>query len=269
MQSCPHCLAELHLPAPPPAPGATVRCRHCDRAWPARMQSCPDYLAELHPDQERAADALAAALVAGRRLPRPAGLPPFRHGPACTLLRLSARGTLVLAGPDGTLEATVRSPGNRAVPPLTCHDLDGPLLFRLTVYEAATRALVAVAAGGAPLATFLAGPVIEPAVDVRDGTSAPVGRVRPAGGEGGWEVVETGGGRLASLSSADVEADGTVDDQWTLHDVRPRLPLDPLGAVALVVAAKVLLGRPAPAPLRPEGRVRFGEEEGPDPWWAR
>lgn len=79
-----------------------------------------------------------------------------------------------------------------------------------------------------------------------------------------FELIETGGGLLARLGTSDVELDGWVDDQWWLQ-LTPgptRLPLHPLAAVALVLAAKVLLGRPAP--VRDQGlRDQPGEYQ---PW---
>lgn len=243
---CPDCLVELVADL-----AATVRCRHCGRDWPATMQSCPNCLAELRPDPEAAIEAMSDVLAKGGHLFRPDGVAPFAGGPACTLLRLSGRGNLAFVGGEGLVEASVTSPDGRATPPLTCNDHDGGVLFRLLAYEAAVRAVVAVGADGAPLATYLADGA---GIDVRDETSAPVARLRRARGR--FELVETGGGILAGVGSGEVEIDGWVDDQWWLEpEAGARLPLQPLAAVALVLAAKVLLGRPAP--IRPPDR---GEE---------
>lgn len=254
---CGDCLASLV-----DDPDATVRCRHCGRDWPARMQSCPSCLAELRPDPAAATDAMAAVLVAGRRLPRPAGVPAFGDGPACTLARTTARSPLRYIGPTELLEATVLSPDHRVTPPLTCTDLDGTVLFRLTRYTAARAALVATGRDGAPLATFLRRPGIGTGLDVRDETSAPVARlVRPASASGGWELVETGGARLATVVVSDRELDERyVDDDWSLVPERP-LPLPTLGAVALVLAAKALLGRIEPAPLRERPRLALADDD--------
>ena len=234
---------------------ATVRCRHCGRAWPATMDSCPVCLAELRPDPAAAAEALGDILGRGGHLFRPDHLPAFRDGPSCTMLRLSGRGSLVLLGGDGLVEAEIDGPGGRATPPLTCRDVDGTgrVLFTLRRYEAAGAAVVAVDAEGAPLGTYLkAGR----GIDVRDETSAPVAALRPAGG--GYDLVETGGAALARVGTADVEREEWVDDQWWLVAGPAAVPLRLLAAVALVPAAKVLLGRPWPVPARPADEEREG-----------
>ena len=125
------------------------------------------------------------------------------------------------------------------------------MLFRLEAYEPAEAAVVAIGAGGAALATFLrAGDGIE----VRDETSAPAARLVRR--RDGFDLVETGGGTLAAVRRSDHETDGWIDDQWWLQPAGP-LPLRRLAAVAMVLAAKVLLGRPWP--------VRAGDERGEDP----
>ena len=231
---CPDCLVELV-----DDPDATLRCRHCGRDWPATMVSCPNCLAELRPDPHAAQEAMGRILAMGGHLPRAAGTVAFADGPACTLLRLAGRGPLVYIGADGLIQAGVAGSEGRAVPPLTCND-GGDLLFRLEAYEPAAAAVVAIGAGGAALATFLrAGS----GLDVRDETSAPVARL--VRGRVGFVLVETGGGTLAAVDRSDHETDGWIDDQWWLQPAG-RLPLRPLGAVAMVLAAKVLLGRPWP-----------------------
>lgn len=203
------------------------------------MASCPHCLAELRPDPAAALEAMGRILAMGGHLPRAAGTAPFADGPACTLLRLAGRGPLVYAGSDGLIQAAVAGSDGRAVPPLSCNDA-GDLLFRLVPYEAAEAAVVAIGADGAALATFLRS---GPGIDVRDETSAPVAQL--VGRRDGFELVETGGGALAALGRSDHESDGWIDDQWWLQPAGP-LPLRPLAAVALVLAAKVLLGRPWP-----------------------
>ena len=223
------------------------------------MQSCPDCLAELRPDPAAVIDALSRILERGGHLYRPEGVAPFAGGPACTLLRRSSRGSLAFLGSDGLVEASVTGPGEQATPPLICADHDGSALFRMFVYDAAERALVAVAADGAPLATYLrAGS----GIDVRDETSAPAARL--VRGRGDFELVETGGGVLARLATTDVELEGWVDDQWWLQPAPevPRLPLRPLAAVGLVLAAKVLFGRPYPTRVSDPG-ADPGEDQ---PW---
>jgi len=254
---CPDCLVDLVEDL-----AATARCGHCSRSWPARMQSCPVCLAELRPDPVVAADALGAILALGGHLYRPEGVPPFADGPSCTLLRLSARGNLVFIGANGLVEASVSGSDGRAVPPLTCRDHDGTVLFRLVSYEAAERAVVAVAADGAALATFLR---VGAGIDVRDETSAPVATLARARGR--YDLVETGGRKLAGLGSADAELEGWVDDQWWLQSTpggRP-LPLRPFAAVALVLAVKVLLGRPWPERVGP-GPAEEADDSRPWPF---
>ncbi len=59
---------------------------------------------------------------------------------------------------------------------------------------------------------------------------------------------------------SDHEIDGWIDDQWWLQPAG-RLPLRRLAAVAMVLAAKVLLGRPWPA--------RAGADAEPDDYDRR
>ena len=250
---CPECLTDLV-----DDPDATVRCRHCGRDWPATMQSCPDCLSELRLDPTAAAEALGDMLAMGRRVFRPDHLPAFRDGPSCTLLRLSARASLVFLGPDEFVEAEIDGPGGHAVPPLTCHDLDGTLLFRLDHYEPVDGALVAFDADGAPLGTYLK---TGKGIEVRDETSAPVAALRRAGA--GYELAETGGEVVARCGTDDVEQEGWIDDRWWLEAAPGALPLKPLAAVALLLAAKVLFGRAWPAQVweqhedEGEGRIPF------------
>lgn len=242
---CPDCLVDLVAD-----PDATVRCRHCGRDWPATMVSCPNCLAELRPDPEAAVEAMGRILAMGGHLPRAAGTRPFADGPACTLLRLAGRGPLVYLDSDGLIQAAVGGSEGRAVPPLSCTD-DADVLFRLMAYEPAEAAVVAVGADGASLATFLRS---RTAIDVRDETSAPVARLVRR--REGYDLVETGGGTLAAMGRSDHEVDGWIDDQWWLQP-SGRLPLRRLAAVAMVLAAKVLLGRPWP--------VRAGAEPAEEP----
>lgn len=227
--------------------GATTTCRHCGRTWPATLQSCPVCLAELRIDPDRAADALVRTLAAGGHLFRSEGRA-FRDAPACALLRLAPRGRLAFTDVDGVVEATVEGPGFAAIPPLTCRDLDSSVLFRLAPYAAAEDALVAIGPDGASLGTFLR---TDGGADVRDETSAPVGALVSV--RGGYDLVETGGDVVATCQVTDTEDGGWIDDQWTLRP-RARVPLRPLAAVALVLAAKVMRGRamPSPAPRRGE-----------------
>jgi hypothetical protein len=243
---CPRCLVELI-----DDPSATVRCRHCRRLSPAYKQSCPNCLAELHPNPADVLDSVAAMLAQGRHLPRPDSVPAFAQSGDCTLLRLVPGGGLALVGDVGWIEAHVVGRDHNARPPLSCLDLDGSTLFRLERYGAADNAVVAFDGAGAPIATFLQGPgVFDRSLDVRDETTAPVARLRPAPhGEAAFELVETGGEVLARCEGEDVEHDGWVDDEWTLREVADRNPVSRLALVALTLAAKVLLGRTAPVEL--------------------
>jgi len=213
------------------------------------MKSCPDCLAELAPDPQRASDMLSITLARGFYLPRPDGAVPFERGPSCSLLRARPQASLIFVGDEGFLEAHVEGHDHRAVPPLECRDLDGRDIFRLHRYHAADDAMVAYGADGAPLGTYLRRPGLRHVIDVRDETSAPVAVLR-AGRDAagtGYSLVRTGGSAVAWVGYVDVETDGWVDDEWTLRPlVDPHhLPLRPLAAVALLLAAKVLLGRPA------------------------
>jgi hypothetical protein len=224
------------------------------------MKSCPQCLSELVLDPERARDMLSVIVARGYYLARPDGGAPFAAGPACTLLRVRPESSLVFIGDDGFLEAHVEGHDHRAVPPLSCRDLDGRELFRVERYPAAVDALVAFGADGASLGTYLRRPGVAHAViDVRDETSAPVAALR-AGSDvvgGGYQLVETGGSAVASVGFTDVETDGWVDDQWSLQPlVDPEeLPIRPLAAVALLLAGKVLLGRAAALHLQPRSRL--------------
>lgn len=231
-----------------------VRCGHCEREWSAWMQSCPNCLGELHHDPARVAEGLAHLIGSGMHLPRPDGRLPFESSADCTLKRVAPRSGLIFIGTEGFLEATVKSRDGAARPPMSCQDIDGTVLFGMSRYEAAAHALVAVAPDGAPIATYLrGGGALDPTIDIRDETSAPVARLIPTPGTTEFNVVETGGGVLALCSSVDDESDLWVDDHWSLQHTTDRLPLQRLGAIGLVLAAKALLGRANP------------ERRGPDP----
>ena len=241
---CPDCLVEVV-----DDPTATIACRHCGRTCPAQMESCPGCLAELRLDADAVATALGDILSAGGRLYRPEGIPAFMDGPACSVVRLAPRGSMVVLGPEELVEASVKGPGILAVPPLTCRDNDGTVLFVLVVYEAADNAVVAFDSKGAPLATYLrtAGGDRTAEIDVRDETSAPVAALVRR--RDGYDLVETGSDQVvAVVETTDVELEGWLDDQWSVRPVATRIPLRPLAVVALALAAKVLLGRPSPLP---------------------
>lgn len=261
-EACPDCLASLVDDL-----DATVVCRHCAAVCPARMQSCPNCLGELRLDPTRVADAMVSALASGRRLPRPPGSLPFARGLNCSLLRTAARASLIYCGPDDLMEATVEGDDHRAITPLRCVDFDGSVLFRLERYEAAEDATVALSADGAPLGTYLRADLprtglagaFAVGLQVRDETSAPAATLRPTRRpDDDFELAETGGNVLATCARVDAELDGWIDDQWSLR-VEAELPLRPLAAVALLLAAKVLLGRPSPTPVSEQPSL--GEED--------
>lgn len=250
MEACPDCMAALVDDL-----DATVTCPECGHVCPARMQSCTSCLALLRPGEIDLTDDVARMVSRGMRMHRPSGREPFASGPGCSVLRLSPQGPLVVCGADGLIEANLTGRGIAARPPLTC-STDGTTLFRLETYDAASRAVVAIDADGAALGTYLhAGTLLSPGLNIRDETSAPAARLEPVAKGHGFHVVETGGGAIGHLTRIDVEEEGWVDDQWTLSLQGPRLPMRPLAFVALVVAAKVLLGRSEPQKVR-EQEVR-------------
>ncbi len=228
---------------------ATIDCPECGQAAPARMHSCPSCLALLRPGDVDLTEDVTRLLSRGMRMHRPSGRAPFAAGLSCSVLRLHPQSPLVVCGGDGLIEANLAGPGIAARAPMTC-TTDGERLFRLEAYAAATDALVAIGEDGAALGTFLRrGSVIAPTLEVRDETSAPVARLE------GSRLVETGGDVVATVSRVDVEEDLWLDDQWSFDPVRgAEVPLRPMAVVALVVAAKVLLGRPTPVKVRPEER---------------
>lgn len=250
--ACTNCLVELVDDL-----AAIKTCRHCGQTWPARMKSCPDCLSELQPDPAAAAEAIATTLVRGFYLPRPVDRPPFRDGPDCTLLRATPQSSLIFVSPDGLLEADVEGRDAGAIPPLSCRDLDGTELFRLERYKAAKSALVAIGADGAPIGTYLERPaLLQATIDVRDETSAPVAVLRRPStrSDHSFDLVRTGGPTVARVNMFDVDLGGMVDDQWSFQTVSPDgLPLSALAAVALLLAAKVLLGRPMPTTVEKGG----------------
>jgi len=258
-ETCPGCLAVLvdHVEG-------EVTCPACGQPAPAWRQTCAACLALLRPDPDEVDAVLARALGEGRRLHRRAGRAPFSLGPACSVVRLVLPGPLVLCGADGAVEADVTGRDLEAVPPLWVGS-GSELLFRLDRYGAAERALVAVEPDGTPLGTYLrGGSVLEPVIDVRDETSAPVARLTPAsGGAAGYRLVETGGVLLAVGEAREVERDGWRDDEWSLTPVSARLPLQPLAFVALALAMKVFLGLLEPTPPGRSARDADGEEAAP------
>lgn len=251
-ETCPRCLATLVDDL-----DATIACPECGRLCPSQMQSCPGCLALLRPAEADLTDDVTRMLSNGLRMHRPAGRAPFAGGPACSVLRLHPQGGLVVCGGDGLIEGNLEGPGIRARPPLVC-TTDATTLFRLEVYEAAADAVVAFGADDAPLGTYLRHGLVSPRIDVRDGTSAPVGRLEPAPGSG-YRLVETAGRILVTVTTVEVEYDGWIDDQWSLAPSTTDLPMPDLAFVALALAAKVLLGQPEPARARERPEREAGD----------
>jgi hypothetical protein len=247
---CPRCLASL---VPAVDLDATITCGQCGHVCPARMSTCPSCFALLRASDIDATAALTESIERGIPLPRPVGRATFSGGVGCSVRRLGARSPLVVLGADGFVEASVVGDGIAARVPLRCVDGDHAL-FRLEAYAASDDGVVALSFDGAPLATFLRD---GERLEVRDETSAPVARLV------GDRLVETGGSALARVDRTDVETDGWIDDQWTLvPEHAAPLPLRGVAVPALLLAAKVLLGREHPDPVR-EDSDRFREAIAP------
>jgi RNA polymerase subunit RPABC4/transcription elongation factor Spt4 len=241
---CPDCLAQLV-----DSLDATLTCRSCGHVCPARMQTCPECFALLREEDIDATEELAHSLVTGRPMHRPPGRAPFGGEPGGTIRRVSHESGLVFEGLEGLLEAWVSGSDHRAEPPLTCHGDDDEELLRLEAYGAADDALVAIGPDGAALATYLrVGGIVGERIDVRDETSAPVARLERGEDGIGFVLVETGGQVLAMGDRVDAESDGWIDDEWTITPIVDRLPISAMALAGLVIAAKVLLGRPEPEP---------------------
>jgi hypothetical protein len=222
------------------------------------MQSCTSCLALLRPSEVDLTEDVTRMLSRGLRMHRPTGREMFANGLGCSLLRLHPEGPMVICGSDGLIEANLSGRDNAARLPLSC-STDGKTLFRLEAYEAASRSLVAIDADGAAIGTYLrTGGLLDERFDIRDETSAPVARFEPVPRGIGFQIVETGGDVIAHATRMDVQDDSWVDDHWSLSPASPRLPMDPMGFVALIVVAKVMFGRAEPE------KEREVEERHPD-----
>lgn len=249
---CPDCLARLVDDL-----NATITCRQCGHVCPARMHTCPSCFAVLRAEDIDTSAALAHAMATGRPMHRPPGRAAFAEGVECRVERLSAGGPLLLIGPDGLIEAAVVRVVPGSALPLRC-EADDEVLFRMARYGAADDAVVATGPDGAALATFLrVGGLLEPSILIRDETSAPVATLRRPRDGVDFEVVETGGGVVATCAREDVGDDNWVDDAWELTiDAEP--PMQPMAFVALAVAVKLLLGRPDPVRIPDLDRLPGG-----------
>ena len=240
-ETCPTCLADLR-----DAPNVAVACASCGHLCDEAMSNCPQCLTMLRTAKagERLDEGLVQLLASGARMLRPATVEAFRDGPYCELTRFDGESSLVLAGRDNLVEAYVGSRGNRAVVPMFTRDVNGEKLFRLSVYEASPRSLVAFDPQDTPLAIYQREDTGRRSMLVRDETSAPAARlVATRHGEFDYELIETGGGVLAGVSVNDTS---WLDDAWRLHKIVDRLPFTLFGAIGMLLAAKVFFGRIEP-----------------------
>ena len=67
----------------------------------------------------------------------------------------------------------------------------------------------------------------------------------------GYELIETGGGQLATGGRSEVAWEEWTDEEWSLVPTGARIPLLDSAITALVVAMKLLLGTPLPVPREP------------------
>ena len=130
----------------------------------------------------------------------------------------------------------------------------GEELFRLERYQAAADALVAFGADGAPIGTYLSRPAASgrhrrPGRDQRPGGGPAAAATRGPATPSTWSAPA---GRRWPGWICRRRTDGWVDDQWSLRPLIAgrRPPAAPLAAVALLLAAKVLLGRHRSCPRR-------------------
>jgi len=117
---------------------------------------------------------------------------------------------------------------------------DGPL-FYVERYRAASSPSFAVFdPGGTPLAVYL----WQETLLVRDGTGAPVGRVR--GAPERLELLETGGGLVAQCWRSPLYVQWLVDDQWSLTVLEEPRVLDRRALVALPLVCRLLWSHGVP-----------------------
>jgi hypothetical protein len=228
-----------------------MRCLWCHKSWSNEWRMCPACGAQLDPEDGPAA-------VPGFR---PADQEPFTRTSTFVLRRLSVGGSIVYQGHEGRIEANVVPQTHNGRARLACVDVDGDLIFSLETYDAAEKAFTARAPHGDALATYLQqGTMLEPAVLVRDSTSAPAATLRPKrGGLDTFELHETGGAKLAVCWREDIELGHFLDDRWcvSVYDEQTRA-LPRLALVALPLVCIILFGRPARALPTPE-QERAGE----------
>jgi hypothetical protein len=184
----------------------------------------------------------------------------FVRTASTNLTRQSARGPLAYVEPGGELQATVlvqhfgRGQGEGLLDALlardsllhlderhTVVDVHDASVFYVERYQAASSPAFAVFdPGGAPLAVYIA----EEKLLVRDGTGAPVARVR--GSRDLLAVVETGGGLIAQCWRSPLYVQWLVDDQWSLTVLEEPKVLDRRALVALPLVCRLLWSRGVP-----------------------
>jgi hypothetical protein len=185
----------------------------------------------------------ARCIECGRNLDRkdpplwvvPAGTVPFADTADCSLRRRRHDGALWYAGFDGLFAATMV--GGR------CVALDGTVLFATHPYGPGGPESIAVTDpddGDRPLGAHVVERAVPPVIEVRDETSAPVGRLT------GGTLTETGGGVVATVVRRRVELpDRWVDDEWVLDATRDLPTLDRRALVAVLLVCRALLSLPA------------------------
>jgi hypothetical protein len=231
-----------------------MRCLWCHKTWSNDWRMCPVCGAQLDPDDSP--DTVPEF--------RPADQAPFTSTSTFVLRRLSVGGSIIYQGHEGRIEANVVPQTHDGRARLACIDLGGELIFSLETYDAVEKAFTARTPAGDALATYLQqGTLLDPAVLVRDGTSAPAATLRPRrGGLDTFELHETGGGKLAVCWREDMELGNFLDDRWcvSVYDEDTKA-LPRLALVALPLVCIILFGRPARA-IPKEDRDRTEERLG-------
>ena len=134
----------------------------------------------------------------------------------------------------------------------TAIDADDVPVFYVERYRAASKPAFAVfEPGGDALAVYMPG---DPFV-VRDGTGAPIARLRPRPDR--IELVEVGGGLIAQCWQAPLDLGWLMDDQWGLTVLNEPTVLDRRGLVACPLVCR-LLWSPAPRARNEKGALTAG-----------
>ena len=145
----------------------------------------------------------------------------FRRTASTTLRRLYAHGPLSYIEPGGDLQGVIAhqkvlADDGRREDRYSCVGTDDEVQFFVEPYRAVDRpAWTVFAVDGDPLATMIAaGGVARRAMEVRDGTGAPVASLRRAGSR--FDVYETSGERVAQVWRDTTAFDTVVHDEWGL-----------------------------------------------------